>query len=421
MKPIVCYNSQKNTRKIHSHVTNHAMYKNKIKNHQGKLSNKQKILNHFNSCFLTNESEKLSNNLFKRCKNSHFLYLMNEDVGKIIINSISNELLEGNKCIIEANPGFGFITKHLISLDCLKIKVFEPDPYFKDYIKNIELCHPDKLDVYNKNLSYLFKSGLRGKEGPRINLQEVIRPMELKEWGDECSIKIIGSCPNNLFLRQYVMNIIFQKEFFQFGRPQLFFLLNPKIYAALNPQNNIMKTFPILFNIFFDIDYVLSVDRRDFLPWFDIKLSKSFKKYIISDIDQMILVRITGKKDLLERIGGAQNLISLWFFLTQLCKSTRNRVIPSIEKWIPGLGYRLLLSGIDTFTEIRDLNPGKLLDLFLIFSSWPEIHDSPYSSALESFTVKKITGNSSDHEEELSQEEDESLSEIDLEIKDEES
>lgn len=417
---MLCYHSRKNTRKVHNHVTNHAMHKNKIKNQKGKPSNKQKILNHFNSCFLTNESEKLSPKLFRTCKNLHFLYLMNEEVGKIIVNAISDELLEGNKCIFEANPGFGYITKHLIPLDCPKIKVFEPDFYFKNYMKNIELCYPDKLDVYCKNLSYLFRSGCRGRYGPRINFEEVIKPMELKEWSEECSIKIIGSCPNDYFLRQYVMSIIFQHGFFQLGRPQLFLILNPKTYGVLNSQN-IMKTFPILFKIFFDIDYVLSVDRHDFLPWFDIKLHASLKKKIISDFDQLTLVRITGRKDLFERIGGAQNLKSLWFFLTQLCKSASNRVIPSIEKWVPGLGYRLLLSGIDTFTEIQDLNPGKVLELFLTFSSWPEIHESHYSSALESFTVKKISGNSSDNEEELSLEEDESVSDIDLETKDEQS
>nr|XP_014284228.1 dimethyladenosine transferase 2, mitochondrial [Halyomorpha halys] len=408
LNPIIYLHPRKNARKIYTHTINYAVSKNKEKVHT--RTNKQKILNHLNTAFFKNESEKLNDKLFLSGLKLHFLYLMNEEVAKMIIDSVGNELQEGNKCIIEANPGFGFITRHLISLNCGKVKVFEPDTYFHNFMTQFALQHPDKLDVYAKNLNFLFSHGFREKKNQRIYLEDIIDPTEPKDWSDDYPIKIIGSCPNGLFLNQYINSIIFQQGFFLLGRPQLFLLLDSKTYSLLSPQNNIMKTFPILLKIFFDIDYVLSVDKRDFLPWFDIKLKKAKKNIIISDIDQLILVKITGRKNSFERIGGSQNLKSLWFFLTQLCKASKTRVIPSIEKWVPGLGYRLLLSGIDTFTEINDLDTEKVLDLFLTFSSWPEIHNSPYFSAMESYIGKKFSGNISDNEEESSLEEDESVS-----------
>jgi len=123
----------------------------------------------------------------------------------------------------------------------------------------------------------------------------------------------------------------------------------------------------------------------------------------------------------------AENLTTLWLFVKQHLGSRKNRVIPTLERWVPGCGPRLIVNSkpvhspellnpnvdmgslpqyvqpcrklsledyrqdIDIFTEFGELTPTQILTLFDQFIHWPEYKDSSFSESLESTLMKLQT------------------------------
>nr|CAD7425591.1 unnamed protein product [Timema monikensis] len=106
------------------------------------------------------------------------------------------------------------------------------------------------------------------------------------------------------------------------------------------------------------------------------------------DSDFMYLVKITPRRDLFENIGPANNLQPLWYFVRHHMTSRRKRIIPELERWIPNCGPRLIMRGINIFTEFGDLTPHEILLIFQDFSSWPEYPMCTFPASVETALLK---------------------------------
>lgn len=115
---------------------------------------------------------------------------------------------------------------------------------------------------------------------------------------------------------------------------------------------------------------------------------------------------------------------ALWFFIKQHFISRKNRVIPTLERWVPGCGPRLIVNTsnaqkgkildpnynreflpifsepsktlsthdffeqMNIFTEFGDLSPTETLTIFDQFVQWPEYEQSPFLTSIENNLMK---------------------------------
>ena len=182
----------------------------------------------------------------------------------------------------------------------------------------------------------------------------------------------------------------------------------------------------ILFQLFFEYQLLAKLPRKSFLPWQnDFKLSPHLKltKFNLVDADFIYLVKITPRQNLYDYIQPDQ-MQALWFFIKQHFISRKNRVIPNLERWVPGCGPRLIVNTsnakkvevldpnynkdilpiysepcktlstrdffeqMNIFTEFGDLSPTETLTLFDQFIQWPEYKQSPFLTSMENNLMK---------------------------------
>lgn len=182
----------------------------------------------------------------------------------------------------------------------------------------------------------------------------------------------------------------------------------------------------MLFQIMFEHEFIKKIPRKHFLPWqFEYNYIKNNKLSKVNRVnpDDMYLVRIVPRRNLFDLIS-SEKMPALWYFIKQHCVSRKNRIIPSLEKWIPGCGPRLITlskkrevvtnlyttvkvknlpmystpsttmsindipQGINIFTQFGDLTPSQMLTLFHVFSSWPEYNQCTFLASMENNFLK---------------------------------
>lgn len=185
----------------------------------------------------------------------------------------------------------------------------------------------------------------------------------------------------------------------------------------------------MLFQIMFEHEFIKKVPRKYFLPWqFEYNFNKNNKLSKVNRVspDHMYLVRIVPRANLFDLVS-QENMPALWYFIKQHCVSRKNRIIPSLEKWIPGCGPRLITltgkpevvknldpninlkslpmystpsttmslndaaQGINIFTQFGDLTPSQMLNLFHVFSSWPEYDQCTFLASMDNNFLKMET------------------------------
>lgn len=322
------------------------------------------------------------------------MYLCNENTAEIVFEALKSGKALDSGCLFELNPGFGFLTERILSLTATKIKAFEKDSYFYNRMSQLRLKYPDQLQLYNVNLLNLRKMCYLDKIDNGSRFKRLMEGIDKTEWSDDPPIKIVGVLSGNKFLRYLTLNIIFQEGFVEYGRPQFFVLVDSKTYTTLCPESPFITPFSVLSRILFDIELLTTIDQRNYLPWIKTPTSPMLKrvKIVFRNIDynKLKFVKITPKRDLFDEIGGIENLKPLWFFTRQVCKSGKSRVIPQVEKWVSGCGYRLITLNINAFTIFEDLSPNELLQVFLELLKWPEFKNSSFTCAMESILSKGL-------------------------------
>nr|CAD7572375.1 unnamed protein product [Timema californicum] len=147
----------------------------------------------------------------------------------------------------------------------------------------------------------------------------------------------------------------------------------------------------VLFQLLFTSELLTKLPRKAILPWISDSSTKNTsraKKIRLIDSDFMYLVKITPRRDIFESIGPANKLQPLWYFVRHHMTSRRKKIIPELEYWIPNCGPRLIMKGINIFTEFGDLTPHEILLIFQYFSSWPEYPMCSFQASMETALLK---------------------------------
>lgn len=352
------------------------------------LKHFKNIENYFGPSLFADTKESLNSALFTLKRTTpDFLYLFNETTADEIFKTVISSNSVKNRIIFEANPGFGFITKRLLSSNVSCVKVFETDSYFQSILKKLDNVHPHCLELYDTDFLNIKKIISNNKYNSGSGFEGIMKGLLPAQWSDEPPYTIIASLPDEQFLKYLNLIIVYQSSLITYGRPQMYLLVDP--YLFLNLTGSFIKPFTILSRFFYDIELLGQFSRKDYLPW----TAGPTKRKMISiykdlDLSQIYLIKVVPKKDLLENIGGVHNLIPLWFFVCQITKVGSTRVISQIEKWVPGCGYRLIARKINVFTHFQDLTHEQVLQVFFDFVSWPEFKNSAFIFAMETFISK---------------------------------
>lgn len=349
------------------------------------------ILKHYSkTTFLQNNLQYMNwKFLDRKVRVPHKMILADELVAEKIIETIKPNLIKTSEPVFEANPGLGLITKELLKIDkrdLPKICIFENDPFFRKKMLLVCEQHVGRVKMYNTNILDLWKTSFLDKGDSRLKglMEDVI----VKEWNEDPCVKIVGTLPTPHFLHSVVISIVFNYGITTFGRPELYILISPSLYARICKPN---RGFETLFNIFFKWQCLMEVDQKALLPW-TIKKTKTTKTLTNYGLDpnKFYLLKAEPKKDLYKIIP-PELMKPLWYFCKTAIRGKRQRVLPALEKWIPDCGPRLISIGISAFSEFGDLTTDEILQVFLEFVNWPEFSSCLFMTSMEDYLMKSAT------------------------------
>uniref|UniRef100_A0A1B6D0A2 rRNA adenine N(6)-methyltransferase n=1 Tax=Clastoptera arizonana TaxID=38151 RepID=A0A1B6D0A2_9HEMI len=336
----------------------------------------------------------------KRYKYPDSQFVVDKDIAEELISLIKPKLLEDSTChIFEINPGPGAITEQLLQCDIKNLRIFESDSNFISNLNVLSMLNKKTTPITQYN--FLLTSALVYKDKFDNNgrFDSIMSDIQHKKWEDSPAVKIIGVIPPAFrggtdLVRYLIYNIIFQTGLVLYGRPELFVVMQPSSYLQITSNNKdshiVYRSSSVLFSLFFESEILRKIPKKCVFPWSFRNSSKRLSpihKILATDKEFLYFVRVTPHADLLTKIK-PELLKPLWYFLRHHMISRRNRVIETIENWIPGCGPRLIAEGITLFTEFGDLTPQEILHIFKLFASWPEFNSCPFLSSMETALLK---------------------------------
>lgn len=345
-----------------------------------------------NALFKSNAKiENLKNNIprkyFKLKACADHLYLIDPDVAEDSVGLILPDI-KNRKYIAETNAGLGLITKQLIDNGIKKVHMYETCPLFREQL--------NKLVAENKNVKLndkdLFKMDLYKYLDTKKNdyiIPTILEQIPKTRWKGKPSITIIGAMPNLKFIIYLITSLATQTGLMTHGRIELFAYMRPKDYLSLTATPNNGLTFyrsvSILFQSFFSAKLIGKYPRNVFLP-----LRTAVKKSSSNiDKDFLYFVHVETRKDLPLSF---EEILPFYHYVSRFYGRGKNRVVPTIESWVPGCGSSVVCSGeIGIFTEFGELNPEQILQVYQNIAMHPSYSVSSFKELMETEAMKYET------------------------------
>ncbi|XP_034484704.1 dimethyladenosine transferase 2, mitochondrial [Drosophila innubila] len=371
--------------------------------------------------------------LTKKLKSAANMYIADAGIAQQINNYLEPHLKE-SKCdtVLELNPGPGHLTRHLLDRESQfrKLILIESTEHFMPRLQEMHSLYPDRVKVHHGDLVGLHKLAFMDKIDNGMRVADLLCDVPQKAFNEDINMLVLGAVGSYPFFKHLINSLIFQSSLYNLGRCEMMLAMPPPIYIHLTCSNDIgyliYRSTSVLFQILFEHRFIAKVPRELFLPQqSNFNLSKSSKLLKIKSInpEYLYLVKFKPRRNLHE-LCPIQDLPALWFFIKQNFVSRRNRIIPNLEKWIPGCGPRLIINqnasepvtpiyanesvehlpqysmqsstmstrnyfpGINIYTQFGDLTPSQMLTLFTQFRRWPEYGESSFLASLENTLLK---------------------------------
>ncbi|XP_058056146.1 dimethyladenosine transferase 2, mitochondrial [Anopheles bellator] len=363
-------------------------------------------------------------------------YVADRSTARHIADVITRDLPE-ERLLLEVNPGPGLLTEQIFQRRSQNVQFFETDPSFEVRLK--------KLGVPSNALRTADFNGMWRMEymdsfdgGQRV--ANLLTGLPQRKWQDEVSFRLFSIVGSVKYLRYLMNSITQQNEFYSLGRYEMILLMSPLLFSHIASTTEagykLYRGGTIVFQLYFDHEFLGTIPRKHFVPWFNNtnpkKIRTLHRKLIDDGADEWYLVKIVPRKDLFEYIQ-PDNLTLFASFVMQHYVSRKNRVIPTLEHWIPHCGSRLIMNAnyatvgkvppsplpsqllksvplvandfldkMTIYTEFGELTPAQVLTLFNEFINWPEFHQSPFIQAVGGQKLKqRISRRAPDDEESI--------------------
>lgn len=331
------------------------------------------------------------------------VYLINKKEAENFSQLIKAEKPDIESPVLELHSGLGLLTSELLK-----------EVGFK-YVTGLEDCANLGDRLVNRFNVSVIDCGVddlprhhhldKHDGGERINsiltsiTTEECQPDSSKEKKIQRPLYLIGAIPHvstvNFLIRCYASRRVFFEDDLPWSGVTMFVALGSKAAYICNatPESGMVAYRPtsVFFQTFFKCKELGTVPRQAFIPWeaketVELK-GVNKKKLKVTDPDFLRLVRIEINEEVLNKIG-KDNLFTYWYFIRQHLYARTSRVIPELERWVPGCGVKLIKQGFTIFSQFGTLHPEQLLDLYLQFTSWPEFTNSSFLNAVEKFQTR---------------------------------
>ncbi|XP_022216047.1 dimethyladenosine transferase 2, mitochondrial [Drosophila obscura] len=376
--------------------------------------------------------------LSKKQKTPAHMYVANAEAAQRIGQYLEPHLQQTScDTVLELNPGVGHFTKHLLDRESQfrKIILLESMEYFMPRLQELHTLYPERVKVRQGDMVNLWKLVFMDKMDNGVRVAELLHDVPQRAFNDDINMLVFGAVGSYSFFKHLINSLVFQTSLYNLGRCEMILAMPPPIYIHLTCNNDvgylIYRSTTVLFQILFEHRFIAKVPREDFLPLqAEYKLTKSSKLGKVRAInpEYLYLVKFVPRRNLHE-LCSPQDLVALWFFVKQNYVSRRNRIIPNLEKWVPGCGPRLIINpqasepilptypdespqklpqyttqgttmstkdffpGINIYTQFGDLRPSQMLTLFTQFRQWPEYQESSFLASMENALLKMETAN----------------------------
>ncbi|XP_043485571.1 dimethyladenosine transferase 2, mitochondrial isoform X2 [Polistes fuscatus] len=204
-------------------------------------------------------------------------------------------------------------------------------------------------------------------------------------WENESTyMQVIGVCTNMKFFKHLILAIVFRTSCMKFGRPSFYMAVTPSIWNGLSSRSNraMLHYIYINYQILFNCKYLGDIERVSYIPW-----AKKIVRYKnkIHDHEILKVIKIEPKAELFNKYLKLEEIIPYWYFLKYHYTDQDKRVIPELEKWVPGCGLKLIRMNYSIFTRFIDLTPIECFNLYKEFTSWPEFKSSMFLSSAHNY------------------------------------
>ena len=320
-------------------------------------------------------------------------YIVDRDVAQDIENILEQEDLDKTGTAVEISPGLGYLTtcldhlglEHLICFEedlnlalRLQLKFTHVQVIKRRFLRLAQLAHADSLDGENRVPLLLAK------------VKETIEPSRLYIFGVTPGIDI-----TKFSIQTLISNKVFYDEQVGFEHPVYYLVLGPRAYQIISagPSDGFYnyRFASVLFQLLFKWKVLKTFPSQAFLPWQSTDVvgreQSNRGRSPLPQPHTSYFVKFETNFHLLDQLN-KENLFSFYFFVRHNLFSRRCRVIPNLEKFVPDCGPRLIRKGFTIFTHFGELSPEQILELYLEFSSWPELEFSSFGTAAENLRSK---------------------------------
>uniref|UniRef100_A0A0A1X1H7 rRNA adenine N(6)-methyltransferase n=1 Tax=Zeugodacus cucurbitae TaxID=28588 RepID=A0A0A1X1H7_ZEUCU len=368
----------------------------------------------------------------KRHKIPAHFYVAEDQLAEQIDNAIQ-PFMQQTKCdtAIEMNPGIGLFTRKLLNRDdrLNKIILVESMEHFLPGLHDFHTLYPERVKVKHSDFVSMWKLSFQDRMDNGTRVSDLLSDLPKREFNEDPSCLLFGAVGCYDFIKHLVNSIIFQNGLFSWGRMEMYLAVPPPTYIHMTCTNEvgymIYRSTSMLFQMLFEYRYITRLPREHFLPnQSENKIIKGSRLKKVQSInpEYLYLVRIVPRRNFFDLCPIA-DLQALWYFVKQNCISRRNRVIPNLEKWVPGCGPRLIINSVPSetlkplypedvaelpqystrcttmsnldfyprmniYTQFGDLSPSQMLTLFTQFRKWPEYSESSFVASLENTLLK---------------------------------
>ncbi|XP_012226131.1 dimethyladenosine transferase 2, mitochondrial [Linepithema humile] len=341
---------------------------------------KLEAINHVENVSVPDEiSPDLKQSLMlERYKNT--LYLIDREAARRYVSFIINDLSKNTSFVAELNSGFGVLTAELLKAGVPLIHVYAPNKVSYSVLDDISNAYPGRLNIKDFNILKITKLYYMDRVIGGNRVQEILKEVKNKKWEDETSMQIITATSSTEFFNHLLKSLLFRSCFMSRGRPVFYLAVPPSLWNKFvyNTSDSHRYNYRrVLFKLMFDAELLGTLDRKSFLPWPRQKkfTTKSAIERAKLDYAQIYVARIEPKIDFYSQLSEKDWLI-FWYFARHHLRRRTNKVIPELEKWVPGCGIRLIAKDYTIFTQFKDLTPAQIMELFIEFKSWPEYENN---------------------------------------------
>lgn len=299
------------------------------------------------------------------------MYLFEEETAKRFVDLIIDDLSKNMTYVAEANPGAGVLTEKLLQAGVTNMHIYEPDESFYPILGNLKKKYPNRLHIFKANLFKMSKLHYLDSQDNQSRVKSIFSHIKKTPWEEKSCMQVIGAIADFVFFKHLIMSVIFQSCFMSQGRTCFYLAIPPLFWNVLNFPGNTAISYSryVLLRTLFDYKYLGDLKRISYLPWYKEKSSEISNCF---DGEILFVIKIEPKANLFVDYLKKNQLLPYWYFVKHHITSKTRRVIPDLEKWIPGCGLRLIIKDYNIFTQFVDLEPHEILNLYKEFASWPE-------------------------------------------------